>query len=174
MSIRPNGSSVITLPSVETYNNRKDIRDFILSKWMSETPGTKYRYFVENIGPIRIYLERPASLNKGCDFKIFAENVILFKNGNDKPPSHDYIITDLANKKTHLSATQWADFMDAIKVIYDCGTYSDAQLHINALPAIGLSYELILKIVRWFFIEQDISYWSGTGRDMFYTAIQNV
>ena len=27
---------------------------------------------------------------------------------------------------------------------------------------------------RWFFIEQDITYWSGQGRLMFYNAIQNV
>ena len=100
MTIRPDNSTPIILANIEQFNNRADIRDFLLNQWKQEASQTKYRYFVETLqNGNQIYLERPGRLNKGCDFVIFIENHLLFKNGNDKPPRHDFILNDLRLKK---------------------------------------------------------------------------
>ena len=173
MAIRQDNSISITLPSIEQFNNKAMIRDFLLRQWISENPQTKYRYFVETLqSGSRIYLERPGRLNKGCDFVIYIENSYKWNNGNDRPPDHGFVLNDLTLKKNQLSLIQWNDFLLAITEIYNSNTYANANQFTNSLPAIGNDYELSLKLIRWFFVEQDITYWSGQGRDMFYQAIQ--
>lgn len=174
--IRNDNSLPMTLSSIENYNSRASIRTFLLHTWAQEAINTKYRYFVETLSNgSRIYLERPGRLNKGCDFVIFIENILLFGNGNDMPPKHDNLLDDLRLKKQILTQQQWSQVLNSINVIFQCGTYNNASQHIVNLPNnIGLDYELILKMSRWFFIEQDITYWAGTGRDMLWEAILNV
>lgn len=175
MTIRPDNSTPIILDNIEQFNNRSDIRDFLLNQWMLEAPSTKYRYFAETlVNGDRIYLERPGRLNKGCDFVIFIENHILFNNGNDKPPKHDFVLDDLAIKKQTLSAIEYQSFLQSITEIYNCSTINTALTHVQNHPLNGESYELILKILRWLFIEQDITYWAKSGRQMLFDAIQEV
>lgn len=176
MTLRQDDSISITLPSIEQFNSRADIRDYLLRQWISETPQTKYRYFVETFNNNKqIYLERkPGMINRGCDFIIYIDDLIVYKNGNDKPPNHDFIKDDLTQKKNNMTAREWSNFMLAVEIIYNCGTYADTIQHTVSLPLIGFSYELSLKLIRWFFIEQDITYWSGQGREMFYNGIQNL
>lgn len=174
--IRQDNSLPMILGNIENYNSRSSIRTFLLQTWAQEAINTKYRYFVETLSNgNRIYLERPGRLNKGCDFVIFIENTLLFGNGNDMPPKHNNLLDDLRLKKQTLNPQQWVQLLNSINVIFQCGKYSIAYQHIANLPNnIGLDYELILKISRWFFIEQDITYWAGTGRDMLLQAIHNV
>ncbi len=172
MAIRSDQSVTIILHTIDTINNKTVIRNFLLNQWIIEAPNTKYRYFVESLGNGNsIYLERPGRLNKGCDFIIFIENHILFNNGNDKPPRHDFITDDLVIKKQHLTPAQWPLLLQAIESIYNCQTFQTASAFCNNLPAIGETYELLLKTIRWLFIEQDITYWSGQGRNMLYSHI---
>ena len=42
-------------------------------------------------------------LNKGCDFVVYVEDLILWKNGNDRPPKHDDVLDDLHQKKAKTS-----------------------------------------------------------------------
>jgi hypothetical protein len=171
MTIRFDNSIPLNI-SVDNINNKTELRTFILNQWILENSNSKYRYFVENLANgNRIYLERPGRLNKGCDFIIFIENHILFNNGNDKPPRHDFITDDLAIKKNHLTLAQWTLLLQAIESIYNCQPFQTAFALCNNLPAAGETYELILKTVRWLFIEQDITYWSGQGRNMLYSHI---
>ena len=176
MAIRRDNSNEIILNSLEQFNTRSDIRNFLLNQWIQETPGTKYRYFVETlVSGNRIYLERPGRLNKGCDFVIYIENVHQWKNGNDRPPNHDYILNDLSLKKQSLNQAQWTLLISSIRSVYNCETYNTAVQHISNLPVVdGHSYETLLKIMKWFFIEQDITYWSGEGRGKFFSAILNI
>jgi hypothetical protein len=48
------------------------------------------------------------------------------------------------------------------------------RLNKDNLPNFGEPYELILKTLRWLFIEQDVTYWSGQGRNMLYNGILNL
>ena len=97
-----------------------------------------------------------------------------FDYTNDKPPAHNFIISDLSLKKQSLSIHQWNALLVAIEIIYNCGNYNSVLGYINNLPNIGLSYEVLLKLTRWLFIEQDITYWSGSGREMLYQGVLNV
>jgi len=172
MAIRQDGSVEVTLPSIEQFSTPASIRQFLLQQWIAETPNTKYRYYVEVLDSgSRIYLERPGRLNKGCDFVVYVENEFLHKNGNDKPPSHEDMRIDLEQKKNSLTRPQWQSVLKAIKVIYVVGSFSQATSYLTNLPPTGRSFELVLKVCRWFFIEQDITYWAGDGRDKFYKEV---
>lgn len=89
-----------------TWDN---IRQAIVVEFLHEEPGTrnkglasKYIYYVETLrGRNRVYLERPAQLNKGFDFVIKVENTEFRKKGVLKyAPSHNNIVEDLRNKKS--------------------------------------------------------------------------
>jgi len=176
MTVRQDNSTNIDLYNIEQFSNRSEIRNFLLNQWIQETPSMKYRYFVETLSDgNRIYLERPGRLNKGCDFVIYIENTYLWNNGNDRPPDHKFILNDLASKKHTLSQNEWSSFLDVVGRIYNCDTYQNAIALATNLPVPnGHSYEMLLKTIRWFFIEQDITYWSGEGRGMFNNAILNI
>ena len=173
--IRNDNSQNTNLLTIESYTTRNSIRQFLLQTWSNEIIYTKYRYFVEilNNGD-RIYLERPGRLNKGCDFVIYIENRHIWKNGNDKPPTHNFILNDLILKKQSFSAQQWDSLFLAIEIIFNCGNYNVTLTYTNNLPNIGLNSECLLKLIRWFFIEQDITYWSGSGREMLYKELKSV
>ena len=174
MTIRPDNSIPLNI-YVDNINNRVVLRAHILNQWITENPNSKYRYFVETLANgNRIYLERPGRLNKGCDFVIFIENHITFNNGNDKPPRHDFITQDLTIKKQNLTLVEWNLLLQAIQSIYNCEPYHTAFAFCNNLPILGETYELVLKTLRWLFIEQDVTYWSGQGRNMLYTHIINL
>ncbi|MBZ4642953.1 MAG: hypothetical protein PWQ25_2170 [Deferribacteres bacterium] len=176
MAIRNDYSININLNNIENFTTRDAVRTFLLQQWAQENQGQKYRYFVETLSDgSRIYLERPGRLNKGCDFVIYAENKYLWNNGNDRPPDHNFVLNDLRNKKQLLSQAQWQAFLNGVNIMYNCGTYLNALGQLGQLPVgNGHNYELILKLTRWFFIEQDVTYWSGQGRAMFYDAILSI
>lgn len=161
--------------NIEEIRSKEELRKFMLGKYAVEDCGAHVRYFVEELADgKRIYLERPARLNKGCDFVIFAEDVITFNNGNDKAPSHKDVLKDLREKKRTLTPEQYGKVSAAIQKIYEVASFEDAYQFVSTLPEVGWSYELLLKLIRWLFIEQDITYWSGDGREMLKTAIDEV
>ncbi len=175
MTIRDDNSINIDLYNIERYNERADVRNHLLEIMKAEMPQTKYRYFVEQlVDGNRIYLERPGRLNKGCDFVIYIENHILYNNNNDKPPKHDFLFYDLRRKRENLNNDEWIILINAIELIYNSNFFEVSYANIQSLPIIGESYELVLKLVRWFFIEQDITYWSKSGREMLFNAISEI
>ena len=175
MTIRDDNSVNVDLYNIERFSLKADVRNHLLDIMKDEIPQTKYRYFVESLsGGNRIYLERPGRLNKGCDFVIYIENHILYKNRNDKPPKHEFLLDDLRIKKESLGSEDWTQLLNSIKLIYDLDFFENSYENIRQLPSIGEDYELILKLVRWFFIEQDITYWSKSGREMLFNAILDI
>lgn len=174
MTVR-NDDHIEKFLDVDHIRSKEEARKFLLITYAMEDCHVKTRYYVETFSNgKRIYLERPTFLNKGCDFVLFAEDVITCKNGNDKAPSHNDVLQDLTKKKGALSSEQYAELLEAIKCIYDMRPYSEAEAHVKNLPQVEWSYELLLKLLRWLFIEQDITYWAGDGREMLYTAIKTV
>lgn len=161
---------------IDKLRSKEEIRKYILNLWLEEKPDTQYRYFVEkftnkNKQEKRIYLERPANLNKGCDFVIYCEDLVCWKNTNDKPPKHNLILDDIKDNKSNSS-----NLKKSIECIFNCKSYQIASKNLSHLQSWnnGLSYELILKLVKWYFIEQDITYWLKTGRNMLYDAITKI
>lgn len=163
----------LEVPKLKTRN---DYRQFLVTQWMNESLGEKYRYFVEDLSDDkRVYLERPARLNKGCDFVIFIEDLFLHKNGNDKPPSHQDLFADLKRKKKSLNSGDWKELIRAIEKVHkttSCSVSLKSAKRIDSISSVTV--EQILYLCKWFFLEQDVTYWSYNGRDMLFEAIQSI
>ena len=65
------------------------------------------------------------------------------------------------------------ELMRMIKEVYECRSPSEvAKEHPNLKFEKGLSVELVLKVLKWLFIEQDVTYWNYDGRTMLFSAIK--
>ena len=156
-----------------TQGTRNEVRIRVLEVLLDETPGTgsgdlssKYTYYVETLSDgSRIYLARPAFLNKGFDFIVHVENADYGHKGPCKNvPSHKDISADLELKKEK-NPEMYKKFYDLLKKVFECHDVSEEEyksIHFET----GFSAEHILKVIKWLFIEQDIAYWSYSGRHM--------
>lgn len=164
--------------SFSNSGTRVEIREKLISEFLKEDPGTgtkdlasKYIYYVENLkNGNRIYLKRPAHLNKGFDFLINVENEIFLtpKNRKQKNPAHYHIFEDLQQKKTE-NKEKYKLLYDSIEAIYNCHEITDEMISISFKT--GYSAEMLLKTIKWFFIEQDVTYWNYSGRKKFMSGI---
>lgn len=167
--------------------DRKLIREQIIDLFKSEEAGkgkgsdsTRVIYCVEQIENEIIYLQRPAILNKGFDFTVNTKDYSFFSptekqpNRTTKTPSHKSI--EILLQAIKVQNTQ--DFRlvkDAIEQIYYCVDPSVIQLQKLSNNQINnIQIETILKVIKWLFIEQDITYWSFSGRAMLFEGLRNV
>jgi hypothetical protein len=159
---------------VKQTGDRNTTRKLAIDAFSEEMPGTgtgklasRYRYNVENLkNGQRVYLTRPAWLAKeGFDFVIHLESV-TFKNGRDNP-SHQDIYDDLVEKARE-NPKAYYRLHEALCRVYACEDPEDILPEYQGLAfKSGLSVEAVLKIVKWFFVEQDLRYWNFSGRGMF-------
>src|SRR3989338_1241617 len=158
-------------------NSREKLMKKAVETFISEKPGywkdgkkhvTRYNYFVENLKDgRRIYLKRPTFLNKGIDFQVWIEK---FDGENDKRPSHQDIFKDLKLKKSE-NPKDIPKLIEAIDRVWNCEEPDEVLKDLKVNFKEGLSVELILKALKWLFIEQDITYWNYDGRGMLRMAI---
>jgi len=165
----------------EHEQNRNNLRKMLIDELMKEKAGhgnkedtSKYTYFVEKlISGDKVYLTRPTYL-KGFDFIIHVENH-KFLNGKDNP-SHSDIAEDLKMKKKR-SPNEYKKLLEAIQEVFECkdadDMYHKYQSQLEFVDC-GLTSELILKVVKWFFIEQDVTFWNYSGRNMFMNGVKNI
>jgi hypothetical protein len=160
-------------------NSREKLRKAIVNAFLSEKGGywkngvkhvTRFKYFVETLkGGRRLFLLRPTYLNKGIDFQVWVER---FDGKNDKRPSHQDIFKDLEIKKRE-NSRDLPKLIEAIKRVWNC---EEPNSVLNDLKSAkfkkGLPVEMLLKILKWLFIEQDITYWNYDGRGMLMGAIE--
>ncbi len=153
-------------------NSRNELRKYVVLKFMGENPGqgtgklvSRYKYIVEIFSDGRqLYLLRPARFKQGFDFQIWMEN---WNNENKaKMPSYRDIIQDLKLKETE-NRHYFTTLLQSIEKIFICET-DDRALNWLKKKKIsfsnGESIEVLLKIIKWMFIEQDIRYWNFSGR----------
>ena len=165
---------------VRNYASRAELRKIIVSQFLKEEPGlgggsdaSHYRYNVETLSNgRRIYLTRPAYLKKGFDFRINVEGTI-FQTGYEYP-KHDDVFDDLRLKRAENPA-MGRRLHQAIERVYDCEDPDDilpeyADIKFN----VGYPVDLILKVMKWFLIEQDIRDWNYSGRQMFKKGIDGI
>lgn len=160
------------------FTNREDIRRNLVNIFLDEHPGTgkgnacsKYIYTVENlVCGNKIVLKRPARLNRGFDFEVHVDN-IKFPSGKGKTnrPSHKIIFEDL-EKKEQEDKEKFRQLLVLIDCLYNCDIIQDHQYEQLSFKT-GLRSEVVCKIIKWLFIEQDITYWNWSGRNMFYSGI---
>lgn len=162
-----------------TKDTRDKLRKEVVNRFLSEQGGywkdgvkhvTRFKYFVERLKDgRRIFLLRPTFLNKGIDFQVWVEK---FDGLKDKRPSHKDIFEDLKAKKIH-NPDSIPRLRKLIEEVWNCKE-PDSVLETQDLATLttGLPIEMLLKILKWLFIEQDITYWNYDGRTMLLTAIE--
>ncbi len=170
---------LILPPSLST---RKEIRNFLIKKFLEEEPGTgkgekcsKYIYYVEELQTgNRVFLKRPAPLNKGVDFEVHVESVEFRAKGPRRTmPSHDNIISDLTIKRQE-SPKAYEHVRKIINSTFACKHVDGAYYQrISTSFSHGHSIEAILKAIKWLFIEQDVTYWNWSGRNMLMNSLEN-
>lgn len=151
---------------------RNNIRNMLIQEFLKELPGSKagaskYRYNVEVSCNSKIYLSRPSYLNKGMDFAIYVD----LSTEKDFKPSHNYIFQDLKLKKEE-SLEEYNKLYSLILGIFNCDI--EANDNIGLVFKNGLSADLLLKTIKWLFIEQDVTYWNYSGRNKFMEHIEKI
>lgn len=159
--------------------SRNEVRMRVVNQFAMEVPGTgrdneasRYTYYVETLSNgSRIYLRRPANLHFGFDFLVCVENYNFAASGMRQRnfPKHEDIIEDLQIKRNE-NQQMYADLFELIYRVYNCEDVMDNEIeriHFND----GLPADLLIKTIKWFFIEQDIRYWNYSGRDMLWSGI---
>ncbi len=156
--------------------NRALVRAEVFKLWIEESPGTSeitntYRYNVERLsdGSV-IYLNRPTRLNKGADFVICCEGFTKFKNGNDKPPSHRDIFSEV-QELAH-SEERKSELLAALDRIWNCEASATVIGSLKAFKG-NARAERVLLLAKWFFIEQDVTYWTDSGRHMLRSGFES-
>lgn len=164
---------------ISNIGSRKRIRERVVYEFLEEEPGSgsgdlssKYRYHVETLEDgKRIVLTRPAYLNKGFDFVVRVEGINFNTKGarlRDNP-NHPDIIEDLVRKRAE-NPKLYGELFGLIQKVHACEevTRNDySHLYFET----GYATDLILLVVKWLFIEQDITYWNFSGRNMFMSKI---
>lgn len=160
---------------------RNEIRMRIVNEFAKEDPGkgsgdlaSRYIYYVETLASgNRVYLQRPANLHNGFDFLICVENTNYALPGKHRRnyPTHDDINADLLKKKEE-NPKQYSKLYALLKQIYLCNDVSDKELSVIEFRS-GFSAEHIAKVLKWFFVEQDIRYWNYSGRAMTWDIVPN-
>jgi len=165
---------------VRNYTSRAELRKIVVFQFLEEEPGlgrgddaSHYRYNVETLNDDRrIYLTRPAYLKKGFDFRINVEETVF--QTRQEYPKHDDIFDDLREKRRENPA-MCRRLHQAIERIYRCEDPEDilpeyADIKFN----VGHPVDLILKVIKWFLIEQDIRDWNYSVRQMFKNGIDGI
>ena len=163
---------------IQGRRTREELKELVVSKFLGEEPGegkaklaSRHRYNVERLAEgRRIFLSRPAPLRWGFDFVVHVEGATFAKGRSN--PSHQDILEDLEDKRQSLSPEAVGVIRECCSAVYE-GHDPDDVLGSQQLPkgAGGFSLELILKVLKWLWIEQDIRYWNYSGRQMLKTAV---
>lgn len=163
-------------------STRQEIRHWLINEFLKEVAGTgkgsdasKYIYQVEQCltGNV-IELVRPTNLNKGMDFTIHLRNIQFRNKGPYKDrPKHQEIIDDLSLKK-QVDPIAYQQLANILNQVYHCQSVNISDLQNLSISAGLLSCEEVVLIIKWLWIEQDITYWNYSGRGMLYSTLQNL
>ncbi len=168
--------SIISLKLASSL--RAELRKAIINTFLDEKKGywkgetqvvTRYQYFVETLKEgNRIYLLRPTYLNRGIDFQVWVEK---FDGDKDKRPSHKGIHADI-HLKVKENPKGKAALFTAIERVWNCEEPDKVLSELPLQFSKGLSPELVLKALKWLFIEQDLTYWNYDGRMMLWSGLK--
>lgn len=163
--------------NISNKGTRNEVRTRVIEEFLKEKPGTgkgdkatRYTYYIEELSNgDRVFLERPAWNARGFDFVIHVENT-KFSN-NKTNPTHDDILVDLKNKKSE-NPEGYKNLYSIIEKVFNC---EEIRKDIETIESIninsGYPLDLVLYVLKWFFIEQDIRFWNYSGRNMLMSGI---
>jgi len=146
---------------------RKVVNTFIKAEYQKKGRGVTFRYPVEKLpGNRHLFIARPGH-KKNFDFKVEVTEEMGLKEGK-----HEQVVLDLRVKK-QCNPQEFEDFLRAVKEVYHCSENDIDRLlprysNLKGAFDTGAEVELILKILKWLFIMEDIVYWDVEGRAFLY------
>lgn len=151
----------------------------LAERWLQEDEYTNYRYNVETCTDgCQVYLLRPTWLNKGFDFQVnlegFRSTIKKARKNMAERPSHADILSDVQAKISG-SPRIIEDLYSAIAAVFNCEEPDDVIGRFAVLRTVGegLTIDKLLKILKWLFVEQDLTYWLHTGRNKLMHKLEN-
>ena len=161
--------------------DRKSVRQEIINVFLDEEPGngrgedsSRYHYIVEEFDDYNIELHRPAGLNKGFDFTVHIIGMYFKKSMRYTTPSHRDIILALQDAKNHYTKSEYQLIIEQIQNIFydnDFDVYPIKNMEFRDYEGELRPIAIILFAIKWLFIEQDITYWNWSGRNMLMNAL---
>lgn len=162
--------------------NRSDIRKEVTNWFLQEIPGagkndncSRNIYTVENYGSLSITLNRPAGLNKGFDFVVNIQGMFFKGKRRHSSPSHNDIVSCLKQVQQNNATHYNNNIKPIINSIFNCQNITFGTSIASFTDCYGNQQpiEIILLAIKWLFIEQDITYWNWSGRQMLYDVLKN-
>jgi len=149
---------------------RKVVNTFIKTEYQEKGKGVTFRYPVEKLpGNRRLFIARPGH-KKNFDFKVEVTEEMGLKEGK-----HEQVVLDLRMKKQR-NPQEFEDFLRAVEEVYHCSENDIDRLlprysNLKEASGTGAEVEVILKILKWLFIMEDIVYWDVEGRAFLYNFV---
>ena len=165
-------------------STREEYHKKLIMLFLEEKHGTSeewnyYDYYVETgKNGKRVYLHRPAYKNKGMDFEVRVEDYQFRygKYGNiistGNRPKHDEIRDDVYNKVVD-NSEDGQKLKGLITQIYNCEEPNEDIIN-SCRFTTGLPLDLLLYTIKWLFLEQDMTYWNQSGREMNYNGLMEI
>ena len=152
---------------------KRVVNTFIKSEYQRKGKGIKFQYPVEKLPEKQIlYIARPGH-KKNFDFKVGVVPNHGFGEG-----SHKEIAMDLRRKRKEKQRS-FAKLLTTITQIYNC-TENDVDVLLKKHRRLKNSFrtggpvEVLLKIIKWLFIMEDIVYWDNEGRAFLFNFLMYV
>lgn len=161
---------------------QKVVNTFINTEHEQRGRGVKFWYPVEQLPSslefltkdTRLFIFRPGGLQKwNFDFKVNVTPELGLGKG-----THDAIASDLRNKKQE-NLQKFGKLMEAIEEMYSGSENNVDQVlmkypNLQASFQTGAQVEILLKVLKWMFIMEDIVYWNYDGRAKLYNFLKEV
>lgn len=153
---------------------KKVVNIFISTEFSDRGQGIQFWYPVENLPDGKqLFIKRPGGLQKwNFDFKVNVEPDMGLGKG-----THKEIELDFQNKKTENQA-KYPELLIALTQVYYCTNDIDEML--KSMPDLESSFKtgakvnVLLKVVKWMFIMEDIVYWNFKGRTKLYEYLMEL
>lgn len=154
---------------------KKIVNTFINTEYQERGKGVQFWYPVEQLPDNKqLFILRPGGLRKwNFDFKVNVPPELGLGRG-----SHEEIASDLRNKKRE-NPQKFDELLRAMTEIYNCAesdvdrvlrSYHDLQISFQT----GAQVDILLKVLKWMFIMEDIVYWNYEGRAKLYNYLKEV
>ncbi len=164
--------------SVAGCTTRQQLREKVVSVFLLEVPGegtgdlaSCYNYYVENLADgRRIFLTRPEWPYYPLDFVVRVEDTDFGSEGYPRNnPKHADILEDLRAKRSQTPG-RYRELYGLVERVFRCEDVPVEEVNLVKFDY-GHPADLILMVLKWMFIEQDIAYWNYSGRHKLMSAI---
>jgi hypothetical protein len=153
---------------------QKVVNTFISTECSDRGQGIQFWYPVENLSDNkRLFIKRPGGLQKwNFDFKVNVEPEFELGKG-----THKEVALDFQNKKIE-NPQKYPELLKALTQVYNCN--NDVDQILQAIPDLEPSFKtgakanVLLKVIKWMFIMEDIVYWNYKGRTKLYDYLMGL